>query len=132
MKRVKLDLTEVAEQILNGFNDVDEFCLKSYECLAIYKEKMKKYHDQSIEMQEYTVGKLCTSIKLKATPLSKKLKSKLKAPFLITKVFPHGQDKLENKEREKFTAIGQRKKIYLGYVESVHEVVEAYHIMKSK
>lgn len=90
MKRVKLDLTEVAEQILNGFNDVDEFCLKSYECLAIYKEKMKKYHDQSIEMQEYTVGKLCTSIKLKATPLSKKLKSKLKAPFLITKVFPHG------------------------------------------
>lgn len=31
---------------------IDEFPLKAYESLALYKERMKMYHDQKIENQD--------------------------------------------------------------------------------
>ena len=43
-------------------------------------------------------------------------------------VFPHGEVELKNNEGAKFTVNGQRIKKYLGHVEGVHEVVEAYHL----
>ena len=49
MKKLKMDWSEAAEQRLTGLNELDEFCLKAYESSSIYKEKMKKYHDQKIE-----------------------------------------------------------------------------------
>ncbi len=57
-----------------------------------------------------------------------KLKSKWTWTFLIIKVFSHGVVELENKEGAKFIVNGQRIKIYLGHIESIHEVVEAYHV----
>ncbi|XP_015054789.1 uncharacterized protein LOC107001144 [Solanum pennellii] len=108
MKRLNWDWTGASEQSLNELNVLDEFFLEAYESSAIYKEKMKKYHDQSIEKREFA--------------------SKWTGPFLNTKVFPHGAIELENKEGTRFTFNGQRIKIYLGHSESVHEVIEAYHI----
>ena len=49
MSQRKIDWNEAIEQILNGLNELDDFRLKSYECLAIHKENMKKYHDNRIE-----------------------------------------------------------------------------------
>ena len=49
MKKLKMDWSEDVEQQLTGLNELDEFCLKAYESSSIYKEKMKKYHDQKIE-----------------------------------------------------------------------------------
>ena len=37
-------------------NVLDEFCLKAYECSSIYKDNMKRYHDQRIEKREFAVG----------------------------------------------------------------------------
>ena len=48
-EEVEMDWSEAAEQRLTGLNELDEFCLKAYESSSIYKEKMKKYHDQKIE-----------------------------------------------------------------------------------
>lgn len=48
--------------------------------------------------------------------------------FLITKVFPYGAVELEKKDDTRFIVNGQRIKIYLGHAESVHAVVQAYHI----
>ena len=53
-----MDWSEAAEQRLNGLNELDEFRLKSYEMSALYKEKMKKYHDNKIEQREFMVGYL--------------------------------------------------------------------------
>ena len=57
-----------------------------------------------------------------------KLKSKWTGPYLITQLFPHGAVELENKEGVRFKVNGQRIKIYFGHVESVNEVIEAYHL----
>ena len=37
MKKLKIDWIEAAEQRLNGFNELDELCLKAYESSSIYK-----------------------------------------------------------------------------------------------
>ena len=49
MKKLKMDWNETASQWLTGLNELDEFCLKAYESSALYKEKIKKYHDLKIE-----------------------------------------------------------------------------------
>ena len=59
MKKLKMDWNEVVEQRLNGVNELNEFCLKAYESSAIYKENMKKYHDQKIEKRDFLVGIWC-------------------------------------------------------------------------
>ncbi|XP_015072647.1 uncharacterized protein LOC107016811 [Solanum pennellii] len=124
MKKLKLGWTEAAEQTLNGLNELDEFRLKAYESLAIYKEKMKKYHDQRIEKREFAVGDLVLLFNSRLRLFPGKLKSKWTEPFLITKVFPHGAVELDNKEDAKFTVNRQKIKIYLGHAESAHEVVK--------
>ena len=48
-KKFKMDWEEVAEQRLTRLNNLDDFRLKAYESSALYKEKMKKYHDLKIE-----------------------------------------------------------------------------------
>lgn len=53
-----------------------------------------------------------------------KIKSYWTRPFLITEVFPYGAVELEKKEGEKFTINGQRIQIYVGKVESLHQVVK--------
>ncbi|XP_049365196.1 uncharacterized protein LOC125830020 [Solanum verrucosum] len=60
----------------------------------------------------------------------RKLKSKWTRPFLLTKVLPNGAVELKNSEGTRFMVNGQRIKIYLGNVESVQEVVEAYYLDK--
>ncbi|XP_015080158.1 uncharacterized protein LOC107023854 [Solanum pennellii] len=112
MKKLKMDWNETVKQRLNGLNELDEFCLNAYESSALYKEKMKKYHDQKIEKREFIVWDL----------------SKLTGPFLATNVFPHGAVQLEIKKGARFTVNRQRIKIYLGHAESANEVVEAYYL----
>ena len=58
MKKLKMDWNEAVEQRLNGLNELDEFRQKSYEISALYKEKMKKYHEKKIEKSEFVVGDL--------------------------------------------------------------------------
>ncbi|WMV58469.1 hypothetical protein MTR67_051854 [Solanum verrucosum] len=75
MKKLNLDWCAASNQKINYLNMLDEFCLKSYESSALYKEKMKR---------------------LRLFP--GKLKSKWTRPFLLTKVLPHGTVELEHNE----------------------------------
>ncbi|KAK4724053.1 hypothetical protein R3W88_026832 [Solanum pinnatisectum] len=45
LNKLNLDWDTASIQRLNDMNELDEFFLKSYESLAMYKDKMKKYHD---------------------------------------------------------------------------------------
>ena len=56
LNRLKLDWNKIAEQRLTGLNELDKFCLKYYERSALYKEKMKKYHNLKIEKRDYGWG----------------------------------------------------------------------------
>ncbi|KAK4733857.1 hypothetical protein R3W88_008118 [Solanum pinnatisectum] len=116
LKKLNLDWGAALSQRVNDMNELDEFCLKAYESSALYKEKMKKYHDQKIEKREFVAL------------FPGKLKSKWTGPFIVTQVFPHGAVELENKEGTRFKVNGQRNIVYMGKEESVQEVVEAYYL----
>ncbi|XP_049406130.1 uncharacterized protein LOC125869729 [Solanum stenotomum] len=109
-------------------NEFEEFCLQAYESLALYKEKMKKYHDQKIDKQQFVAGDLVLLFNSRLRLFPGKLKSKWTMPFKVTQVFPHGAVELENKEGTRFKVNGQRIKIYLGKSESINEVIEAYYL----
>ncbi|XP_069154582.1 uncharacterized protein [Solanum lycopersicum] len=70
----------------------------AYESSALYKEKMKKYHDRKIEKRNFLVGDLVLLFNYRLRLFLGKLKSKWAGPYLITQLFPHGAIELENKE----------------------------------
>ena len=98
MKKLNMDWNKSVVQRLNGLNELDEFSLKTYESLSLYKEKIKKYHDQYIEKRDLVVGDFVLLFNSRLRLFPGKLKSKWTGPFLITKVFPHGVVELDNKE----------------------------------
>ena len=102
MKKLKIDWNEAVEQRLNGLNELDKFRLKEYKNSNLYKEKMKKYHDQKIQKRKFFVRDLVLLFNCWLRLFPGKLKSIWTGSFLITKVFPHGAVELENKEGAKF------------------------------
>ena len=90
MKKFKMDWNEAGEQRLNGLNELDEFCLKAYEISSLYKETMKKYHEQEFEKHDFMVGDLVFLFNSRFHLFPGKLKSKWTGPYLINQLFPHG------------------------------------------
>ena len=101
-----MDWSEAAEQWLNGLNELDEFRLKDYESSALYKENMKKYHDNKIEKWEFMVGDLVLLFNSRLRLFPGKLKSKWIGPYTVTQLFPHGAVELETKEGVLFKVNG--------------------------
>ncbi|XP_069151945.1 uncharacterized protein [Solanum lycopersicum] len=128
IKKLKIYWSESAEQRLNGLNELDEFRLKAYESSALYKENMKKYHDNKTEKGEIMVGDLVLLFNSRLLLLPGKLKSKWTGPYTVTQLFPHGAVQLENKEGVRFKVNGPRIKIYLEHAESANEVIKANHL----
>ena len=120
IKKLKIDWNEAAEQRLNGINELDDFLLKAYEILALYKEKINKYHDQKIERRDFVVGDLVVLLNSWLCFFPGKFKSKWTGPFVITQVFPNGVVELENNEGVKNKVNGHRIKIYLGHAKNVN------------
>ncbi|KAK4731573.1 hypothetical protein R3W88_024561 [Solanum pinnatisectum] len=102
LKKLNLDWGVVSSQRVIDMNELNEFRLKAYESSALYKEKMKKYHDQKIEMREIVVGDLVLLFKSRLHLFLGKLKSNWTGPFIVTQVFPHKVVELENKEGTRF------------------------------
>ena len=81
MKKLKMDWNDEVEQRLTVLNELYVFLLKSYESSALYKEKMKKYHDQKIEKCKFAVGDLVLLFNSRLHLFPGKLMSKWAGPF---------------------------------------------------
>ncbi|XP_015164051.1 uncharacterized protein [Solanum tuberosum] len=128
LKKLNLDWGVVSNQRLNELNGLDEFHLKAYEIPALYKEKMKKYHDQKIKKRESAPDDLVFLFNSRLRLFPSKLKSKWIGLFRVVQVFSHGVVELENEEGKRFKVNGQRIKIYLGQPEEVKEVIEEWNL----
>ncbi|XP_049381245.1 uncharacterized protein LOC125845755 [Solanum stenotomum] len=56
LKKLNLIRVETTNLLLDQINDMDEFHLRAYERSALYKERMKLYHDKHIEKRTFTPG----------------------------------------------------------------------------
>jgi len=113
LKALNLDWTKASRERLDQLNEIDEFRLRSYDSSAIYKEKMKKWHDTRIVQREFNVGDWVLLYNSRLRLFPGKLKSKWSGPFRVTRVFTNGAIEVEGKEGPPFKVNGQRLKLYL-------------------
>lgn len=71
-------------------NELKEVRLEAYESILLYKEKNKRWHNQSLNRREFKVGDLVLVYNYHLKFFVGKLKSKWSGPLKVTKVFPHG------------------------------------------
>ncbi|RDX69866.1 Gypsy retrotransposon integrase-like protein 1, partial [Mucuna pruriens] len=70
--------------------ELDELCLEDYENSRIYKQKVKRFHDQQVLRKEFQVGQKVLLFN------SRKLRSGWDGPFVITNIFPYGVVELKD------------------------------------
>ncbi|KAK4721275.1 hypothetical protein R3W88_011508 [Solanum pinnatisectum] len=124
LKKLNLSWSETVNLSLNQIKEMDEFRLRAYERSALYKERMKLYHDKHIKKKSFTPGDLVLLFNSRLRLFPGKLRSKWSGPFKVTQVFQSGAIELENNKGEMFKANGQRIKAYLGVPEDVKIVEE--------
>uniref|UniRef100_M1AVS2 Pol n=1 Tax=Solanum tuberosum TaxID=4113 RepID=M1AVS2_SOLTU len=76
LKKLKLDWGAASSQRLNEMNELDVLHLKAYEISALYKKRMKKYHDQNIDKSKKFPSDLVLLFNSRLRLFPRKLKSK--------------------------------------------------------
>lgn len=111
---MNFDYQVVGEKRKFQLNKLDELRNEAYENTKIYKEKTKRFHDNTILRKEFHPGQkvLLFNSKLKLFP--GKLKSHWYGPYLVVQVFPHGAVEIQNiQSGNTFKVNGHRLKPYL-------------------
>ncbi|XP_070010666.1 uncharacterized protein [Nicotiana sylvestris] len=98
LKRLNLDWAEVANLRLTQLNEKEEFHFHAYESVAMYKERMKFFHDKKILKREFKSGDLVLLFNSRLKLFPGKLKSKWSGPFKVVNVSPFGAVELESKD----------------------------------
>ncbi|XP_038997345.1 uncharacterized protein LOC120122218 [Hibiscus syriacus] len=96
IKKLHFDAQLAGERRLLELNDMEEFRSYAYENSKLYKEKTKKWHDQTIFPRHFHIGQkvLLYNSRLKLFP--GKLKSRWSRPFEVHQVYPHRAVDIKN------------------------------------
>ncbi|RDY03753.1 hypothetical protein CR513_12613, partial [Mucuna pruriens] len=87
VKQCNLAYDQVGEQRKFQLQELDELYLEAYENSRIYKQKVKRFHDQQVLRKEFQVIQRL---------IARKLHSRWNGPFVITNVFPYGVVELKD------------------------------------
>jgi hypothetical protein len=86
----------------------------AYDYAKMYKEKMKKAHDQSILRRSFELGQKVFLYNSRLHLFLGKLKSRWTGPFIIRSVFPRGAIEIEDPKNDNtFKVNRQRLKPFL-------------------
>ncbi|XP_059289643.1 uncharacterized protein LOC132043178 [Lycium ferocissimum] len=123
-----MDWEEATKLRLFQLNEMDEFRYQAYESAALYKERMKHYHDKKILKREFYKGDPVLLFNSRLKLLPGKLKSRWSGPFEVVGVSPHGAIELKSGDGTRtFKVNGQRLKHYHGMV-SEDRIVDRYRL----
>ncbi|XP_071718445.1 uncharacterized protein [Rutidosis leptorrhynchoides] len=124
LRACNLEYHEAGRLRLTQLNELDELRHDAYENSLIYKEKMKRWHDNQIKgLKEFREGDrvLLYNSRFKLSP--GKLKSRWSGPFVVRKVYPFGTVELIDSNGEGFKVNGHQVKHYVdGPLEIEEEV----------
>jgi hypothetical protein len=114
IKQLNFDLTNAGSQRKLQLNELEEPRNNVYDCRKLYKERMKKAHDQSILRQSFELGQKVLLYYSHLHLFPGKLKSRWTSPFIIRFIFPHGDIEMEDPNNgTTFKVIGQSLKPFL-------------------
>ncbi|XP_019227469.1 PREDICTED: uncharacterized protein LOC109208770 [Nicotiana attenuata] len=98
LKKLNLDWAEAANLRMTQLNEMEEFRLHAYESAAMYKERMKFFHDNKILKREVNSGDLVLLFNSRLKLFPGKLKSKWSGPFRVVRVSPYGAIEHESED----------------------------------
>ncbi|XP_024969703.1 uncharacterized protein LOC112509060 [Cynara cardunculus var. scolymus] len=113
IKELNMSLDDAGKKRKLQLSEMEEHRRMSYENAKIYKEKIKKWHDNRIQDRELKEGQkvLLFNSRLKLFP--GKLKSRWSGPFFIHKLYSYGAvDLINPKNNMVFKVNGQRVKVF--------------------
>ncbi|RDY01582.1 hypothetical protein CR513_15074, partial [Mucuna pruriens] len=90
VKQCNMAYDQAGEQRKFQLQELDELRLEAYENSRIYKQKVKKFHDQRILRKDFSVGQKVLLLNSRLKLIAGKLRSRWDRPFVITNIFPHG------------------------------------------
>ncbi|KAL4304490.1 hypothetical protein GQ457_10G005780 [Hibiscus cannabinus] len=127
IKKINLDAQLAGECRLLELNEMEEFRNQAYDSARLYKERMKRWHDQHILPHHFAEGQqLLYNSRLRLFP--GKLKSRWSGPFIVHKVYHHGAVDLKAPDSDViFKVNGQRLKIYNG-APIIRDKVDVYFL----
>nr|XP_016461123.1 PREDICTED: uncharacterized protein LOC107784493 [Nicotiana tabacum] len=107
-------------------HELEEFRYLAFERTKLYKERIKRLHDQNIIERNFKPGDMALLYNSRLRLFLSKLKSRWSGPFRVVEIFPSGvvEIAIENDSRT-FRVNGQRLKPYVGMSEK-KEVSELY------
>ncbi|XP_058217027.1 uncharacterized protein LOC131327924 [Rhododendron vialii] len=99
-------------------NELEEIRRDAYDNTAIYKAKVKDFHDKRIHRKAFEVGQKVLLYNSKLHLFPGKLRSRWAGPYVIEHVYPHGAVGVLNPLNGKsFKVNGQKLKPFLGTLE---------------
>ncbi|RDX84770.1 gag-pol, partial [Mucuna pruriens] len=78
--------------------ELDKLRLEAYENSEIYKQKVKKFHDQKILRKDISIDQKVLLFNSRLKLIVGKLRSRWDEPFVITNIFPHGAIQLKDEQ----------------------------------
>nr|GEZ00461.1 reverse transcriptase domain-containing protein [Tanacetum cinerariifolium] len=95
-------------------NELNELRDQAYENFLIYKERIKKLHDDKIKNRIFNVGDQVLLFNSRLKIFSGKLKSRWSGPFTISEIYPYGTANLIHQDGCNFKVNYHRLKHYHG------------------
>jgi len=113
IKTLNFNLKVAGEKLLLQLCELDELRLEAYESSRIYKERVKKWHDNHLIKKRFEEGDMVLLFNSKLKLLPGKLRSWWLGPFQVANVLPNGALEVWSESTGTFTVNGQRLKPYL-------------------
>ncbi|XP_070011019.1 uncharacterized protein [Nicotiana sylvestris] len=115
LKQLNLDIEVAGTSRVTELHELEEFRYLAFESTKLYKERMKRLHDQNIVERNFKPGDMVLLYNSRLLLFPGKLKSRCSGPFRVVDVFPSGAVEIatENDSRT-FRVNGQRLKPYVG------------------
>ncbi|XP_070013258.1 uncharacterized protein [Nicotiana sylvestris] len=113
--QLNLDIEAASTTRITEFHELDEFRHLAFESTRLYKERMKRLHDQNIVERQFKPGDMVLLYNSRLQLFPGKLKSRWSGPFRVVEVFPSGAVEIASeKDSHIFRVNGQRLKLYIG------------------
>ncbi|RDX68485.1 Retrovirus-related Pol polyprotein, partial [Mucuna pruriens] len=114
VKQCNMAYDQAGEHRKFQLQELDELRLEAYENARIYKQKVKKFHDQNILRKDLHIGQKVLLFNSRLKLIAGKLRSRWDGPFVITDIFPHGAVQLKEEQTNRtFQVNGHQVKPFL-------------------
>ncbi|XP_038895994.1 uncharacterized protein LOC120084171 [Benincasa hispida] len=90
VKKLNMNLDTAGAQRKLQLNELEEWRLNTNENNQLYKEKIKRWHDQHISKKELVIGQKALLFNSRLRLFLGKLKSRWSGLFIIKTIFPYG------------------------------------------